>query len=221
LGSEHAGLLTSSSFLLRFQTNRARANRFYDAFLCEPFQPPSGGIPESTDEEALVVDLQQRAGCRYCHAQLEPAAARWGRWVQLGGGYLDPAMYPAQRDDCYQCALGLASCSTDCILNYVTRQLSVEQTPYFGMLRSYEFRREEHQSFVEDGPARLVHEATADGRFPACTTRRTAEWLLGRELRQEEQPWLDEVTFEYVQGGMRYRDLVRSVVLSQVYRRVR
>ncbi len=89
------------------------------------------------------------------------------------------------------------------------------------MLQSYEFRREEHQSFVEDGPARLVHQTTADGRFPACTARRTAEWLLGREIREDEQPWLDDLTFDFVQDGMRYRDLVRAIVVSQVYRRVR
>jgi len=221
LGPEHSGLLTGASYLLRFQTNRARASRFYDAFLCEPFQPPAGGIPESTDEEALEVDLQARAGCRYCHAQLEPAAARWGRWVQLGGGYLDPVNYPPRRDDCYECALGRITCSTDCRLNYITRQLSAEQEPFFGMLYAYEFRREEHAAFVEQGPVRLVNETIADGRFPACTARRTAEWLLGRELRREEQPWLDDLAFAYVQGGLRYRDLVRSIVTSQVYRRVR
>ena len=39
LPETHAGLLTHPAFLLRFQTNRARANRFYDAFLCNGFQP--------------------------------------------------------------------------------------------------------------------------------------------------------------------------------------
>jgi len=221
VGEAHSGILTSSAFLLRFQTNRARASRFYDAFLCEPFQPPSGGIPEATDEEAREVDLQKRAGCRYCHAQLEPAASRWGRWVELGGGYLDPVSYPPVREDCRQCALGLLTCSSDCRFNYVTVGLSASQEPFFGMLRSYEFRREDHEDFVEDGPSRLVNEATADGRMSACTARRTAEWLLGRELRAEEMSWIEQLTFDYVQGGTRYRDLVRTIVSSDVYRRVR
>ncbi|MEM9491228.1 MAG: hypothetical protein AAGC55_18915, partial [Myxococcota bacterium] len=45
LGEEQSGVLTSPAFLMKFQTNRSRANRFYNAFLCQPFQPPDDGIP--------------------------------------------------------------------------------------------------------------------------------------------------------------------------------
>ncbi|MCA9489901.1 MAG: hypothetical protein KC621_08255, partial [Myxococcales bacterium] len=71
LGPQHAGVLTSPAWLLRFQTNRARANRFYNSFLCQPFQPPDGGIPEAADG-SLTLDLTTRDGCKYCHALLEP-----------------------------------------------------------------------------------------------------------------------------------------------------
>ena len=37
LPEQHSGVLTSWLFLMRYQTNRARANRFYNAFLCQPF----------------------------------------------------------------------------------------------------------------------------------------------------------------------------------------
>ena len=40
------------------ESNRGRANRFYNAFLCQPFQPPDGGIPNvgthSTDGQLGV-----------------------------------------------------------------------------------------------------------------------------------------------------------------------
>ena len=51
LPEQHAGILTSPAYLLRFQTNRARASRFADAFLCEPFTPPAGGLPASTEAD--------------------------------------------------------------------------------------------------------------------------------------------------------------------------
>ena len=76
----HAGVLTTFAFLVRFASNRGRANRFYNAFLCRPFQPPVGGLPPADDESAAEPDLQQRAGCKFCHAILEPSGSHWGRW---------------------------------------------------------------------------------------------------------------------------------------------
>jgi hypothetical protein len=221
LPEQHAGILTSPAFLLRFQTNRARASRFADAFLCDPYTPPAGGIPASTDAEARQVDLQQRTGCLYCHAQLEPAASFWGRWTQVGAGWLDPATYPSRRDDCYDCAIGRTSCSTECSQRYVTRALAPEQRPYLGMLQPFEFRRPEHMTYVEEGPARLVREGMADGRLPHCVARRTTEWLLGRGVTESEMPWLEGVTREFVSSGMQFSTLVTDVVSHPTYRRAR
>jgi len=67
----HAGILTSPAYLIRFQTDRARANRFFDSFLCQPFQAPDAGLPLG-EETVPHPDLQQRDGCKYCHALLEP-----------------------------------------------------------------------------------------------------------------------------------------------------
>ncbi len=221
LPTTHAGVLTSPAYLLRFQTNRARASRFYDAFLCEPFTPPSGGIPASTEEEARQVDLQLRSGCRYCHAQLEPAASHWGRWAEQGAAFLGEVEYPSYREDCYECAVGRYACPTSCSLRYVTQAFSPEERPYLGMLRAYEFRREEHEPWVEEGPARLVHETLADGRLPRCVARRTAEWMLGRELGESEAPWLDSLTQTFVASDLDYRELIASIALSGTYRRAR
>jgi len=221
LPEHHSGLLTSPVFLLRFQTNRARADRFYDAFLCQPFQPPAAGLPVIDDEQARDPDLQTRAGCNYCHALLEPAAAHWGRWMQQGGGYLDPDVYEDISDECRRCGMGAFSCSSACRQHYLTRTYSPRQEPYLGMLRAYEFLREEHYDNVEMGPAKLVREAVADDRFPQCSVRRTAEWLFGRGLRDDEAPWVSEVSAEFYGGDFRYRELSLAVVGSETYRRVR
>ncbi|MGE0790884.1 MAG: hypothetical protein AB7S26_34740 [Sandaracinaceae bacterium] len=219
LPEEHSGLLTHPAYLLRFQTNRARANRFYDAFLCQPFQPPEGGIPLDDEVAAAQPDVQQRPGCAYCHAILEPGAAHWGRWTQQGGGFLDEALYPEFRQECYDCGRGLEPCSTLCRNNYVTRALSPEEMPNLGRLRAFEFLRDADRPNVDAGPAALVRQGLADGRFTACAVSHTAQWLLDRPLDAEEQQWARELTTDFLGSDFRYRELVKAIVTSDTYRR--
>lgn len=219
LPEEHSGVLTHPVYLLRSQTNRARASRFYDAFLCQPFQPPPGGIPVADEVAALHPDVQQVPACNYCHALLEPSAAHWGRWTQQGAGFLSPELYPEYRQECADCGRGFEGCSAICSQNYITRALSPEEEPNLGRLRAFEFLRPEHEDNVEAGPAALVREGLADGRFTSCAVKRTAEWLIGRELTAEEQPWARELTASFLESDFSYRDLVRAVVTSETYRR--
>ncbi len=219
LPTSSAGVLTHPIFMLRFQTNRARASRFYDAFLCQPFQPPAGGLPPADDEESLKPDLQERAGCKYCHSLLEPAAAHWGRWNEAGGGYLDPAQFPAVHPECVECA-ERGNCNGFCRAYYNTRALTEDEQPYLGMLPAMTFRRDEHQHVVDQGPKLLLREAVADNRFPRCTAQRAAEWLLGRDMNQKDQPWLDELSYAFVHSGFSYQALIKAVVTSDRYRRL-
>lgn len=224
LPAHHAGILTSPAFLIRFQTNRARANRFYNAFLCESFQPPDGGLPPATDAEARHPDLQKRAGCKYCHALLEPAAAYWGRWTEQGAGWLDPGLFPATRDDCLACATQGQTCAPECNSYYQTKALGPEEVPFLGQLEAYVFLAETHQLNIEVGPSLLAKRTVADHRLPTCVARTTSEWLLGRELSvvsQEDADYLEALAWEFVSQGFSYRQLVRSIVTSDVYRRVR
>ncbi len=218
LPDAHAGVLTAPGYLLRFQTQRGRANRFYNAFMCQPFQPPTSGLPTETGE-APPLDLQVRDGCKYCHALLEPAAAHWGRWTPGGAGYLDPETFPATREDCVACAQA-GNCTGECREHYLSTALVPEQVPYLGMLQAYEFRREEHNDHVERGPKALVAQGIVDGRFTNCTARTAAAWLLGRDPLPEEEPWLEDMEREFVANGYSYRSLVRSIVTSPVYGRV-
>jgi hypothetical protein len=218
-GPSHAGVLTSPAYLLRFQTNRARANRFYNSFLCQPFVAPDGGLPAATGP--ITLNLQERDGCKYCHGLLEPAAAYWGRWGTSGAGYLDPQQYPAVREDCRRCATGGEPCSDDCRRHYLTDALTAEQDPYLGWLMPYEFLREDHRPHVESGPAALVARTVVDGRFGACAARTSARLLLGREPTAAEQVWLDGTAARFADSGHSYRELVKAVVTSPAYGRVR
>ncbi|HCP46888.1 MAG TPA: hypothetical protein DIU15_12655 [Deltaproteobacteria bacterium] len=220
LGQEHAGILTSPAYLLRFQTRRSRANRFFTAFMCQPFQPPDSGLEASDDESSYSLDLQQRDGCKYCHALLEPSAAYWGRWPETGAGYLNPEEFPGLREDCHRCATSSLSCSDACNTYYLTSTLTPEQTPYLGMLQAFEFRREDHVPNIEAGPKALALSVAVDGRLPECVSRTAVSWLLGRDVLPEEEPWIDELNRLFVASDFSYRTLIKRIVESPVYRTV-
>ena len=219
LGAHHAGVLTSPAFLLRFQTGRARADRFYNEFLCQPFQPPDAGLPD-VDDPSPTLDLTVRAGCKYCHALLEPAAAHWGRWTPSGGGYLDPAAFPAYDETCAQCGAGQVDCSEQCNRYYVTNEFAPELDPYRGWLQAYAFLEERHEPNVELGPELLVNQGIVDGRLPRCAAERAATWLLGRPPGAADQAWLDSLADDFVASGYRWPSLIKQIVLSDRYRSV-
>jgi hypothetical protein len=215
----HAGVLTSPAYLLRFQTNRARADRLFDAFLCSPLQPPPGGLV--FNQTRPNPDLQRRDGCKYCHANLEPTAAYWGRWAELGAGYLDATTFPARRTDCDACARTGEQCSEDCRKYYLLSALSVEEEPFLGMLKAYQFRADAHFPHVEQGPRLLVLSSIVDSRFSECASRGIAQRLMGREVTLGEKAWLLGMAQGFVDSGYKYKQLVKQIVSSDVYRRVR
>ncbi len=219
LGNEHAGVLTSWAFLARFQTARARANRFYNAFLCQPFQPPAAGIPIDPSA-ALEPDLQKRAGCKYCHALLEPSSSFWGRWTESGAGHLAPDRFPAYSETCRECGLTGTNCTRECRDFYVISAATPAEKANLGKLWWYSFRRPEHEKNIEQGPRLLAYEGIVDGRLPVCVARSTAEWLLGRKLADAELPWADQMATSFAADGYSFKRLVRSVVTSDVYRRI-
>ena len=224
LDPAHAGVLTHPAYLLRFQTNRGRADRFYTNFLCQPFQPPEEGLPVADEEDALNPDLQNRPGCEYCHGLLEPAASYWGRWTETGGGFLDPdAFFSAFNPDCEACATTNLPCSADCSNHYVVNASHPAEEPFLGWLKSYVFRQPAHYDHIEQGPELLVMKSIAAGHNPLarCTARKLAEDLLGRPVTPLEEEWIETLGEEFVAESFDYRTLVRSILTSDAYRRVR
>ena len=90
-----------------------------------------------------------------------------------------------------------------------------------GQLFAYNFRRDDHLINIEQGPELLVNHNMMDGDLPRCVSTRTAQWLLGRELLEGEEDWVDELVDAFVSSGLRYSQLVKAIVTSDVYRRVR
>lgn len=216
LGPEQSGILTSPAYLMKFQTRRARANRFFNAFLCQPFQPPDGGIELS---DSATNNLAQRDGCDYCHALLEPAGAHWGRWGEYGAGYLDANQgFPRYSEECAWCAETGASCSAECVKYYEVDPATAEEDPYVGWMQSYMYLEDRYYHHIEQGPKALVAQTVADGRLPTCVARTTAGWLLGREVNEHEEAWVDDLAADFVTEGFQYKELVRDIVTSPSYR---
>lgn len=216
-GAHHAGVLTLPGYLMRFQTDRSRANQFFTKFRCQPFQPPNQGLAlEGADHP----DLQQRDGCKFCHALLEPAAAYWGRWRERSAGYLRTSDFPAQSAACKTCAETGRGCSTECRTHYIVDTSEAEMVPYAGYLNAYIFRKNEHNANVEQGPSLLAMTSVADNTLLSCVAQRSAESYLGRPLLPAEQGWLSELVATFSDSNYDYPSVLKHIVMSETYRRI-
>ncbi|HND34794.1 MAG TPA: DUF1585 domain-containing protein [Myxococcota bacterium] len=74
---------------------------------------------------------------------------------------------------------------------------------------------------MEEGPKLLVANAVADGRLPLCVAEKTASWLLGRPIEEWEEPWITQLSQDFIADNYSYRTLVKEIVTSDNYRSVR
>lgn len=210
----HAGILTLPGYLLKFQSDRGRANRFYNAFLCQAFQAPPGGLPAASDGCHDEPDLTKRCGCQYCHVAVEPAAAYWGRWSEAGIIPMDDATFPRFREDCASSrARGIPACR----LFYLIEAGHPDEQPYLGQLRPYVFADDQRVAAIEAGPAALARQAVDSGQLASCTARKWWAHLLGREPHDGDAMALAELA-EGFAGRYDLRALVRAIVLRDEYR---
>jgi hypothetical protein len=218
----HSGILTSISFLLRFQTARARANRFYHAYLCEPFIAPPNDLPSPNDPCSQEPNLSERCGCNACHARLEPAAAWWGRFAEAGTMYLEPERFPTFLSRCATCARDPnVVCDPICERFYVSEIGHPDQAEFAGVLKSYEWRGADDIARVEAGPKGLVQAALDDGRLPICVATKLFERLYHRSPTVTEQvEVLPGFRDAFVQSNYDFKTLVRAMVRDPGYGRL-
>ncbi|MDE0882896.1 MAG: DUF1585 domain-containing protein [Myxococcota bacterium] len=225
----HAGLLTMPSFLTKFQSNRGRANRFFNAFRCESFQAPPGGLPATDDACHQEPNLTKRCGCKYCHVSVEPTAAAWGRWSEAGIKPLiaeaDSDAYPAHDPLC--APGGGQAGSSRCRLFYINESYAEDdpRKPYEGYLRAYLFSDhlgEDNGSFagnIEVGPVALAAGILTpeDGSFARCVSQKMFEHFTGRSFRPLDDPFKASLSSSF-QSSFDLRQLIRSIVMSSEYR---
>lgn len=221
-GPEHSGILTAYGFLLRFQTNRSRVNRFYNAFLDSYFDASKAtGAANCVDEGA---DLTKRCYCQNCHLAVEPWAAHWARWKQQGGGYLSPAQYPVYDQVCEDCArTGIGSCPTRCRNDYVVETVPEDRLPYLGKLRGYEFLREGDEINADAGPRLWVERSLQSGALAQGIVSKLWQRLMQRPFGDNKADLAirDQLVSEFVTSNYNLRVLVKAIVTQPAYRRIR
>jgi hypothetical protein len=217
----HAGVLTTGAFLLRFQTNRSRANRFSNAFLCSAFLPPPGGLPSPDNECSREPDLQARCGCKYCHIALEPMATYWGRFSQSGMALRVPAAFPSFQPECSDCTSNGRTCSVSCRNSYVTQTSKPSDAKYLGKLKELQFVSDDNVANLDLGPKLLVERSIFNDRLPGCIAKSVWKHFLGRPMSPlEEVSVLPQIVEAFVKSHYNFKTLVESVVTSEAYRSI-
>ncbi len=175
----HAGILTLPAYLLRFQTNRARANRYANDFQCAPFIPaPNFESPPGCLEDGT--DLVRRCNCRGCHQRLEPIAAHFGQFAEAGSQVMtDLLRFPRMAPNCNS-----NNPSPFCARFYATNPAGDRP----GSLLAYQYAVQDgvHDgiySGINNGPQRLAQADITSGTFGACVVRRTFAYFMKRDMR--------------------------------------
>ncbi len=214
----HSGVLTTPGYLLKFQSNRGRAHRFYNAFECSAFIP-SGALPSPTEACSKHEDLTQRCGCNACHVKLEPMAAGWGRFAEYGATPLSEARYPKTYDT-------ICTNFTDmdqllrCVRFYQTEAVG-DELPFKGLLRPYVFLPPQQVARLEVGPRAVVQDAIDSGALANCTTRRMWSYFMRRDPRPDEElTIIQPLAADFKANGYRLKPLVRAIVTHPAYGRM-
>lgn len=183
-GPLFSGILTSPIYLLKFASQRGRAHRFYNAFLCKTFEAPAGGLPPGQDSCHEEPNIMKRCGCKYCHQTLEPAASFWGRFIPAAVATLPPDKYPPSLDKCTD---PRSADNEFCRTFYFTRPTHPDEERYRGYLQAYVFADEIMKKNIEQGPRGLAQQAIQGGTFGTCTVRKLWNWFVGHPLPREER----------------------------------
>ncbi len=221
-GPQHAGVLTTSSFLLRYPTQRARVSHFWEAFLCKSFAPPpDASLPPAEDACNRENNLAKRCGCNHCHATIEPTGAHWGRYGERNAVYLDPSRYTKYDPRCRDCALsGNTACDGQCG-PYVMQAFDGDGAASLGLLKTYLYRTTEDEANIEAGPRLLVDRMMQTGDLERCAVKNLWHEFLGRAMTTTEQNlYMKQLVTSFAGGGFKVKDLLTKLLSTDAYRRI-
>jgi len=228
-GPMHAGVTTLPGYMLRFQTNRGRANRFRIDFECQSFVPPSDvEAPGTGGCTADGSDLTKRCTCRYCHQLLEPLASHWGQFAEAGNTYLSVqnGTGVASVGNFFKKASNcIGSGSAFCNRFYITA--SDADNP--GALIPYQYADAAHADItaaLAGGPRKRAQEIVDSGVFARCAVKRVFRNFVKRDMRVEgattdELALLGTLSDGFKTNSYSFPWLVEQVVSLPQYRRVR
>ncbi len=226
----HAGLQTLPAFLLRFQTNRARANRFRTVFTSQYFVPADGATSEGCSDD--TTDLTNRCVCATCHQVLEPLAAHFAEFIEAGITPYDHEALPVTQEICNDIQSlppqQRAGWGPTCNRLYVME----EGEPNRGTLLPWQYADIDdalHLSIaanIASGPGGLAESTIGSGLFHSSAVRNVFRALMGREMNLDptdplhELDLLSSIAAEF-QVHDDFRQLVKDLIALPQYRRVR
>jgi hypothetical protein len=220
----HSGILTLPAYLLRFQTNRGRANRYRIAFEGQYFQPPS---TQDTNCNKEGEDLTQRCVCRNCHQTLEPLAAHFGQFVEAGTTALrDFTRSFDSYKACSKAAPLVSAAWCDRYYAPVPDPLDPDIRPYkLKALRWADAAHPQIGPHFDEGPAALAKQDVESGVFHEVATRHVFEFLMKREPNLDPtSPDFEGELIEQIAGEFKAHDnfklLVERLVKLPMYRRM-
>lgn len=217
-GAQHSGILTEHAYSLRFQTNRARANRFRIIFEGQYFQPPS--VEEGGDCAVDDPDITERCTCRQCHQVLEPLAAAFSQTALAGSGLIDS--FEPYREDC------IGSNSISCTRFYETKEDGVRP----GWLRRLQYADDKtptHSAIlanINSGLPALTEPVIANGTFARSMVIHLWTHFMGRPPildpldPNEELDQIDALA-KQLREDDDFQSIVRAIVSLDQYRRSR
>ena len=214
----HSGILTTPGYLLKYQSNRGRAHRYYNAFECSSFIP-AGPLPSPQEACSKNDDLTKRCGCSACHVALEPMAGHWGRFAEYGLTPLSEFRYPKTAGSVctnFQSLDQLFRC-----FRFYNVQPTPQEEPYRNLLRPYVFRTPEEVAKLEAGPAALAQASIDSGKFASCTVRKMWGYYMRREpTPDEEATVVPKLAADFKASNYKLKDLIKAVVTQPAYRRM-
>jgi hypothetical protein len=96
-----------------------------------------------------------------------------------------------------------------------------ELDPFVGLMKPLQFREAWEYERLDQGPGALIANQIATGKVSSCLTEKTAQWLLGRAVDADDEAVLFDWETQLLATDWSYRELVKQIVLSPTYRRVR
>ncbi len=231
-GWPHAGVQTLAAYTLRFNTNRARQNRFRIAFTNQYYVPPTQSDMTGCTEDAA--DITERCVCRDCHVVVEPLSAYWAFHAEDGSGPLtNTDFFPEILEEC-QLDLDTLPIVLRALCNrfYVTED--AEGTVRRGWLRPLQYAIEGSDNVLHSqihqnayaGPGAWAEQIVENGIFQQTMVQNLWRYLMGRDMNLDladpdnELGVLAELAAE-LQEHDSLPELVRSIVNQPAYRRAR
>lgn len=203
-GVPHAGLLTSTVYLVRFPTtdtnrNRHRSRMFYEFFLATDVQA-LGNRPVDAAAIAGVNPTLNDANCTICHDIIDPVAGGFQNWDAMGR-YIPPEMgwYP----DLLPAGFGdaqLPVADTDAALQWMVREAVQDRRFAISAIHLI------YRGLTGQNPLKEPDDPQAEGYLEAISAAK----------KQFEV--FDEIAQKFIDDGYNLKTVFKELIKSPYYR---